>query len=146
MALRDWSRQPGGPVTFDDLKTMSLDGRLRREDLVWNETLPAWTTAASVGSLFEPAGPPTLLGDHLPPLNGTTFRERTGGVTLPPGGGRVFHKLQSLSVLQDADNADTEVAVSGEASVGDACLAVGPVEDACLAPEGAATLVGLDRC
>jgi len=55
-------RDSRGPVSLDDLKTMAIDGRLRREDLVWNETLPAWTTAASVAGLFEPAGPPALPG------------------------------------------------------------------------------------
>ena len=58
-------RESRGPVLFDALKTMARDGRLRREDLVWNETLATWITAGSVANLFEPQDPPSL---PLPPV------------------------------------------------------------------------------
>lgn len=53
-------RDTHGPVDLTDLQTMAQDGRLRREDLVWNETLPAWTAAGTVSLLFGPSDPPPL--------------------------------------------------------------------------------------
>ena len=36
------------------------EGRLRRDDLVWNETLPTWMSAGSVSGFFDPGAPPPL--------------------------------------------------------------------------------------
>ena len=51
-----------GPLTRDALAAMARDGRLKRGDMVWNETLgESWREAASVEGLFDaPGGPPPL--------------------------------------------------------------------------------------
>ena len=51
-----------GPVTLDELQALAAQGQLRRSDMVWNESMPAWAKAGSVAGLFAPTGPPPLTG------------------------------------------------------------------------------------
>jgi hypothetical protein len=69
-----------GPVTGAALKEMAVQGRLRRDDLIWREGMPRWAPAHKVRGLFPeesgarsdtPATKPSLVPPSAPPtVNG----------------------------------------------------------------------------
>jgi hypothetical protein len=67
--VRDGQRQ--GPVQLPQLKQLAAGGSLRPDDLVWNESMPSWSPARSVGGLFPgptAAMPAPARGRQPPPV------------------------------------------------------------------------------
>ena len=49
--------QQRGPVGLEEMRGLTLSGRIRPGDLVWNATMPNWVAAQSIGQLWAaPAG------------------------------------------------------------------------------------------
>jgi hypothetical protein len=63
-------RQDAGPITFDDLKSAALDGRVSPDDLVWEPEMdnrqPAWQVSGLSGPppLPQEAEPPPSVANH----------------------------------------------------------------------------------
>lgn len=56
-----------GPLSSQDLKSLALEGKLKPEDIVWNETLPNWVPAGQLKGLFAVTPPaPIIAGPAIP--------------------------------------------------------------------------------
>src|SRR5437879_4477910 len=55
---QDGNRQ--GPVPEDRLRELAAAGRLRPDDLVWQDGMPDWTPASRVPGLIPTGGPPPI--------------------------------------------------------------------------------------
>ncbi len=65
-----------GPVSFEELRQAAAEGQLHRDDLVWQEGMPGWVPAGTIGSLFEVSTSVTAAAPPIPP-----------GPAAPPAGG-----------------------------------------------------------
>jgi hypothetical protein len=73
------SGQSRGPVSLADLQKRVAAGKLRGEDMIWQEGTPAWAPARGVSGLFPQAPPPLPVA---PPANaGGSGHAGAGGVS-----------------------------------------------------------------
>lgn len=92
--------QQGGPVTWDELRQMAEQNKLKAADLVWNDDLPEWTDAGKVEGLVPkpPAVrmPPPLPKTATPPAlpDPAQANKVTGEIRVVGTGGRTVMGIE----------------------------------------------------
>jgi hypothetical protein len=64
--------QQQGPVTLEQLQRYASDGEIATTNLVWNETLPAWTAAGQIADLTNSFPSPTAPSDPSAATGGSS--------------------------------------------------------------------------